>query len=54
MILVKIGDEVAKVRLLLLLYMSYNPEVVADPSICQLRAWTCALGRVEGQADSLR
>jgi hypothetical protein len=50
-IIVKVGDEVAKVWALLPLPSSYGPEVEADPSLCQLRL-ASTLGWFEGQVYS--
>lgn len=50
-IIVKVGDEIAKVWTLLSLTWSYDPEMEADPSLCQLRL-ASTIGRFEGQSNS--
>lgn len=50
-IIVRVGDEVAKVWALLPLLLSYDPEKVAASSLCQLRL-AGAVRRFEGQSNS--
>ena len=51
-ILVKVGDEVAKVCPALLSSLSHGPKLVADPSLCQF-CMASTLRRTEGVSGSI-